>query len=229
MEEKEKYQNTLNRCKKYIEETNEYCQQIKMKYDCVQPIIRRKNKNQLSPDNDDEKHSSNELQNQPKLSTRRKSNNNGNSIIQSTRKPKATTKTSEKRDDNKDYLAISSSKFNNTLKPVNKGSMNSQPMVPTKPSSVRRQKREISPETSIIPSWEDDARFIGKFDKVSNCDVGNYPKCAKCKKTYEGDFEIIACPDCLHWMHVECFVEHVIDQRKNNKRLSCPTCQKFYF
>lgn len=93
-------------------------------------------------------------------------------------------------------------------------------------STLKKTDKE-EPIPNDIQLENINARFNGNFDMFSKFPK-LAPKCIQCHKP-ENNHIYIACPKCKHWMHIECFVDLVISQRKRNMKLKCPECDEDYF
>ena len=90
-----------------------------------------------------------------------------------------------------------------------------------------------SPKAGKKPTELVSVKFDGCFQELSeyqsDTDIVASPKCCYQRCTKKSADAPIAVHACKKWMHAECFVDCVVEQRKNNQQLKCPACGEPFF
>ncbi|OHT00462.1 hypothetical protein TRFO_32870 [Tritrichomonas foetus] len=93
-------------------------------------------------------------------------------------------------------------------------------------SSVTRQKQNQMVEMKK----ETKKQYV--FNGVESDELDLDTSSKSCCRCHAGPLENIIhrfiVPACNHWLHFQCFAEHVLEQREKKKSLSCPVCHQRY-
>lgn len=123
---------------------------------------------------------------------------------------KSTSEESSKRTNSINSAQSSSGKF----KGINS------PRTPSSPKAGKKPTVPVSVQFNGF--FEELSEYQEKTEASPNC---CYRLCTK----KSADAPIAVHKTCNEWMHAECFIDCVVEQRKNNQQLKCPICGEPFF